>query len=109
MVMDTERRSSHGQVLPRERRSLFERWPGFLIVIGLGRGAEAECWAAGRNTATLILRCPAGASKDEGFGLQGRSARRMLRGFALRPKHLSMRAVGEVALSNTGPTRNATM
>ncbi len=31
----------------------------------------------------------------------------MLRGFVLRPKHLSMRAVGEVALSNTGPTRNA--
>jgi hypothetical protein len=75
-----------------------------LIVMGLGRGAEAECWAAGRNTATLILRCPAGASKDEGCGLEAG-----VRGgcFEGATRHLSMRLVGVVALSNTGPTRNA--
>jgi hypothetical protein len=31
MAMGSENRSSHGQVLPRERRSLREWWPGFLI------------------------------------------------------------------------------
>ncbi len=55
----------------------------------------------GRNSATLTLRCEgaAGASKDGVAGL-GQNARRMLRGFALRPKRLSMRAVGVVAVSN---------
>ncbi|KQO80348.1 hypothetical protein ASF29_20565 [Rhizobium sp. Leaf262] len=91
--MDTERRSCHGQVLPRERRSLGKRWPGFLT--GLDLEGEAGCFEApaghlsmraagvaglaleraeeetGHNRATLILRRAgaAGASKGEGCGL----------------------------------------
>ncbi|SCX20833.1 hypothetical protein DSM25558_2807 [Agrobacterium sp. DSM 25558] len=52
-------------------------------------------WKIGHNGVTLILRCPAGASKDGVAGLR-QNPPRMLRGFALRPKHLSMRAEGVV-------------
>ncbi|KAA3513083.1 hypothetical protein CPJ18_04015 [Agrobacterium rosae] len=45
--------------------------------------------AKGTTAATLILRRPAGASKDEGCGFGGTVRGRMLRGFALRSKHLS--------------------
>ncbi|MCL6654360.1 hypothetical protein A6R70_18915 [Agrobacterium rubi] len=75
--------------------------------------SRRRCHAKGttEQPSSIILslskeRCAAGASKGEGCGLSYRM-RRMLRGFALRPKHLSMRAVGVASLSNTGPTRNA--
>ncbi len=99
--MGPENEANHGQALPRERRSLREGWPGFLMVMGLeGFGRwMLDCGPQQSNPHPEVRRQ---SRSLEGRGLRawGGSPRRMLRG-SLR-SHLSMRAVSAA----THPARN---
>ncbi len=98
--MGPENEANHGQALPRERRSLRKRWLGFLMVMGLGGfgrwmlGAGCKVLDCGPQQSNPHPEVPRRGLEGRGLRAWGRSARRMLRGFVLRPKHLSMRAVG---------------
>ena len=93
--MDTEKRSSHGQVLPRERRSMRVWWPGFLTGFDWGMVSLARSRMQRSNPHPEVPR----------RGLEGRGLRAWgrVRGgcFEGATRHLSMRTEGLVSLQNS--------